>query len=176
MEKRGPRIELPNPFLFENGDRVASPADWTRRRLELRELLLDYEYGHAPPATGGVTVDEATPWRREHDGRSSVREMTLVMGPPTRRLPVRVQISVPRGREKKASPAIVRIGLGCPILGEVNERGYAFVAFEFRDLAPDAEGHAADGPAQQAFPDCDWGGFGGVGLGRFPRSGLPRDV
>ncbi|NOY83084.1 MAG: hypothetical protein GXP31_18955 [Kiritimatiellaeota bacterium] len=157
-ETHGPRIELPDPFVFENGRWVASPADWKRRRLEIRDLLLDIEYGHAPPSTGRVTAVAAAPWQPQHAGRSSTRDMTLAMGPPKSRLSVRMRISVPRGREKKPSPAVLRIGLGCPITGELTERGYALVEFEPRDLAPDAEGnHALAGPARQAYPDCDWG-------------------
>ena len=35
--------EFPDPFLFNDGSRVASPQDWPRRRAELLEQVLRYE-------------------------------------------------------------------------------------------------------------------------------------
>lgn len=39
---------LPDPLHFQNGEPVAAPADWQRRRTELLELFRRHVYGHAP--------------------------------------------------------------------------------------------------------------------------------
>src|SRR5881398_3223848 len=47
--------ELPDPFLFSDGHRVKSEADWGARRAELTEQILANEYGHLPPAPKSIT-------------------------------------------------------------------------------------------------------------------------
>ena len=41
---------LPDPFIFNNGSRVQSIREWEFRRVEIKEVLADIEYGHMPPA------------------------------------------------------------------------------------------------------------------------------
>src|SRR5438067_999065 len=50
--------ELPDPFVFADGHRVKSAADWTARRAELQELILQNEYGHLPPPPKSMTSIE----------------------------------------------------------------------------------------------------------------------
>ena len=51
-----PIEELPDPFLFAGGGRVADRADWSRRRDELRRALAHYEYGELPERPNRVEV------------------------------------------------------------------------------------------------------------------------
>jgi endo-1,4-beta-xylanase len=46
---------LPDPFQFYNGTRVKSPADWNRRREEIKNLVQYYEYGYLKPRPQTVT-------------------------------------------------------------------------------------------------------------------------
>lgn len=48
---------LPDLFQFDDGSRVKTPADWSRRRQELLRHLLAIEYGELP-ATGPIAVEE----------------------------------------------------------------------------------------------------------------------
>jgi hypothetical protein len=50
--------ELPDPFLMNDGTRVKTKADWAKRREEIKEIILYYQYGHIPPAPGNVTAKE----------------------------------------------------------------------------------------------------------------------
>lgn len=52
------RIELPDPFRFEDGRRVRSAQDWRNRRQELTDLILDIEYGRLPPAPAATTGEQ----------------------------------------------------------------------------------------------------------------------
>ena len=56
--------ELPDPFVFTDGRRVKTAADWAARRAELQELILRHEYGQWPLATAPL----------KHDGRLAVIE------------------------------------------------------------------------------------------------------
>src|SRR4051812_21969910 len=49
--------ELPDPFLFKDGTRVQSPPDWARRRREIIETALLYEYGFPPPTPANVKAE-----------------------------------------------------------------------------------------------------------------------
>src|ERR1700722_18737342 len=41
---------LPDPLVFANGRKVASRADWERRRIELLRLFEENVYGRSPGA------------------------------------------------------------------------------------------------------------------------------
>jgi len=41
-----PVTELPDPFIMDNGSRVANLSEWNKRREELKEKIQFYEYGH----------------------------------------------------------------------------------------------------------------------------------
>src|SRR4051812_16729068 len=58
--------ELPDPFKMNDGSRVKTKEDWQRRRAELREMVLGYEYGRMPPPppAGSVKASEH-PWKPE---------------------------------------------------------------------------------------------------------------
>lgn len=49
--------ELPNPFIFQNGQALSTIADWPRRRQEILNLLLDMEYGQLPPNSGNTIAE-----------------------------------------------------------------------------------------------------------------------
>ena len=53
-----PRIIKPfqDPFVFENGTNVETEEDWDVRREEIKELLLDLEYGHMPGRPDAIKV------------------------------------------------------------------------------------------------------------------------
>jgi len=147
--------ELPDPFRMNDGSRVETKQDWRRRREEIQGLLLQYEYGRIPPADDAVALDFEAPAEVRNDGKTSFRELRLKMGPESR-ITMTLHVYLPSGHPGPF-PTILRVGLGCPIVGEINERGYAFAAFEHRDLDPETEGYDVAGPAQAAYPEYDWG-------------------
>src|SRR5260221_10071335 len=75
--------ELPDPFVFNDGSRLKSPDDWTRRRKELVDLTLTYEYGALPPAIDNLkaTVASLTPTTRPSEmPRAAEPHILLTMG------------------------------------------------------------------------------------------------
>ena len=44
-----PNAKLPNPFVFLDGQKVETKADWDCRREEIKYLLQEYELGFKPP-------------------------------------------------------------------------------------------------------------------------------
>src|SRR5260221_8622954 len=58
VDQLPPVPELPDPFKFNDGSRMKTKADWEKRREEIKELVLTYEYGHPAPPPGNVTGRE----------------------------------------------------------------------------------------------------------------------
>jgi len=52
--------KLPDPFLFADGSRVRSAADWERRRQELYAPVIELQYGGMPPEPEFLEVDPLT--------------------------------------------------------------------------------------------------------------------
>jgi hypothetical protein len=46
---------LPDVFTMNDGTRVTTPAQWSKRREEMKAILEHYELGHAPPPPGNVS-------------------------------------------------------------------------------------------------------------------------
>jgi len=146
---------LPDPLVFQSGAPVASTDRWPARREEMRQLLLQYEYGHVPPAPGNVALDATLESGERFDGASAFRSLRLRFG-PDESLTTTVHLYVPADATGSL-PVILRFGLGGEHARTANARGYAFVCFEQTSLDPDTEGHDVVGPAQAAYPDQDWG-------------------
>ncbi len=150
-------LTLPDPFRFEDGNRVAARNEWLRRREEIKDLLLRQQYGRIPPAPDRITALETS---REdlRDGAGVRRKVMLTMGPPE--LSMRLTLTAPPG--DGPFPVIVRnvreteIRPTSPeIIALINRRGYALAEYLCSDLQADET--ALLGPAKTAYPDHDWG-------------------
>jgi hypothetical protein len=145
--------KLPDPFLMNNGKRVKSKADWTKRRKEIKAMMLYYQYGHMPPAPKNVTAKVLSS-ETVYDGGAIKKHILLSMG-PGRKIKVNVGIIIPKG--KGPFPVILKNDSGIlkvPITEEIIRRGYIVADYNRTDLDPDRK--ATVGPAQQAYPDYDW--------------------
>ncbi len=147
--------ELPDPLRFQDGSTVRSPEDWEKRRAEMKRLLLDYEYGHLPSGPFNVEAASVEDLGSEEIQTTHHRLVHLVVD-PAKRVPIDLHLYTPVAA-KTPMPVIVGIGKGCPNIAELNSRGYAFACFAHRELDPDTEGRDDIGPAQAAYPECDWG-------------------
>src|ERR1700759_157658 len=73
------RAAMPDPLVRDDGSRV-TPADWEKRRGEMKEIIQDYAIGHAPPAPGNVegTIVKSAALR---GGDIAYRLVKLTFGP-----------------------------------------------------------------------------------------------
>lgn len=153
---RLPRIEgLPDPFALIGGGRVRSRADWSKRRAQIRELLLTHQYGHVPPppppknVRGRVVATEPLP------GGAVKQTVALTFG-PQRRLHLQLGLVAPPG--PGPFPAVVHLDHRGPFAVKntalITGRGYLLAGLDPTLLAPDQAGIV--GPAQAAYPKHDW--------------------
>jgi hypothetical protein len=148
--------ELPDPFVFQDGTRVKTPLDWQRRRAELAQLLLYYQYGRMPPPFGNVKGEElsSTP---NQELEATEKRIKLTMGPGAK-LTVPLELTIPLGRGP--FPVIIRGDL-CwgkakpPIPQKVIQRGYILAEFDRTAIVPDKNDRTQ--AAWALYPEFDWG-------------------
>ncbi len=145
--------ELPDPFLMNDGSRVATKADWAKRREEIKAMMLYYQYGHMPPPPQNLTAEELSS-KRMYDGAATEKRLLLSMG-PGKKVKINVGMIIPRGRGPFAVILKNDTGLGrVPIAEEIVKRGYIVAEYVRTDLDPDSKNTV--GPAQAAYPEYDW--------------------
>ena len=146
---------LPDPLVFKDGSKVETKADWARRRDEMLADILAIGYGHLPEAVPAVEVVKVKDYRAGSTEHGYRRGATIKTGPKGE-IKIQVGLRMPRGGEGPY-PVIVKIGSGHPAEDEMNRRGWAIASFDTGMLDPGGEGQDEIGPAQQAYPDLDWG-------------------
>jgi endo-1,4-beta-xylanase len=147
--------ELPDPFLMRDGQRVSTREEWAKRRLEITEMLLHYEYGHLPPAPASVLVEEETV-RDAFDGKARVHEFVLRMNGKDG-FSMHAGVIVPTAGGPKF-PVVVAVN---PVYGphgeatarQVIERGYAFAGFAYHDVDNDKDDRSVG--VYPFYPDSD---------------------
>jgi hypothetical protein len=147
--------ELPNPFVFDDGSQMKTAADWPKRRQEIFEKVMYYEYGRMPAAPGNVEGEEVFS-AKNADLNASEKTIRLAMG-PGHKIVFGVLLTIPNG--KGPFPVIID-GDGCwgrikePIRKLVIERGYILAEFDRTQITLDAKGPRNG--AQLVYPEYDW--------------------
>ena len=126
--------ELPDPFRFTDGRRVASPEEWPARRGEMLELLLKYEYGHVPPAPGNVALDAVLESGTRSEGASTFQAVRIKFG-PKQSLSTTVHLYLPTSASGPM-PLVLRFGLGGEHASAANAAGFAFACLDQTSLDP----------------------------------------
>jgi hypothetical protein len=148
--------ELPDPFVFRDGNRVATRDDWNRRRAEIISMLAYYEYGHMPPAPDKVQAQVVSD---EAVFEDAARELRVVLNlGPGGTLKVNVGVYIPQG---KPGPFPVIFAIEPvwmdhlrPVARKMVERGYIFAGFRREDLDED-NADRSDG-VHPLYPGYDW--------------------
>nr|MDQ3001966.1 S9 family peptidase [Fibrobacterota bacterium] len=146
--------ELPDPFLMADGKRVATLADWRKRREELKALILHYEYGHFPPAPTNIQATEISS-TSALGGKATEKRVRLTMGPESK-VSFNVRLLIPTG---KPGPFSVLLKNDeklneMPIQEEAIDRGYIVAEFVRVEIAPDKAGRTTG--VYPLYPDFDW--------------------
>ena len=152
-----------DPFMFNNGTRVQTEADWQARRIEIKETLLDLEYGHMPsghPDNITVQVIQSKLLGGGHILNTTKIIMTPNSSQPSLTINFTLWVYIPNGTGP--FPTIVKVGQeGIGSQEEMSavmlERGYIYACYDHTELDPDTEGYDVQGPCQEAYPSYDWG-------------------
>lgn len=164
LKGQDPRVwikgSFPNPFIFNNGSAVSSVPEWNERRGEIKDILMDIEYGHLPGVPDALNVTLLENETRADNSTKVVVNITVVPSnsTPGQNFTFTTDIYVPEG--SGPFPAIVKVSPDGTGTQEENNMtitgsGYIYACFHHVDLDPDQEGVV--GPAQAAYPGHDWG-------------------
>ncbi|MBN2153141.1 MAG: hypothetical protein JW839_16935, partial [Candidatus Lokiarchaeota archaeon] len=149
---------FPDPFMFNNGTRVDSGSDWDARRAEIKDLLLETEYGTMPGHPDRINGTETS--TIDLGGGRTLHVVALTVVPsnasPAVSFGFTAWLFVPAGAAP--FPAVVKVGKdGDGFNQSAMDRGYLYACYDNHDLDPDTEGYDTDGPAQVAYPEHSWG-------------------
>jgi len=139
-----PRVNgLPDPLKFLDGRPVRTPADWTARRAEIRQLFEKYQTGTFPQRP---KLDRAVVLDETRGNGYIIRNVRLEFGPGGKGS-MRAQVMIPDG--KGPFPVLMAstlAGWGPSLL----RRGYISAGFAGNDAMDDAAALA------QLYPDYDF--------------------
>ena len=158
MDKLPEIRELLDPFVMNDGSKVRTREDWEKRRGEIRELILQYEYGRIPtePTTVKAVENGSEP---EPQGHGIVKHLSLSMGPGGK-VTTPLVLTLPQGQ---GPFAVIVKGDLCwgrvkpEIVGQIVSRGYALAEFDRTQIAPDKNDRTTG--VFPLYPDHDWGGL-----------------
>lgn len=146
--------QFPDPFMMQDGQRVANKRDWNERRKEIISLVLGYEYGHTPPKPRNLIyqLDSEEPKLK---GNATLRKYLLEFG-PRHACKLHVEMLIPNGN---GPFPVLLTGDGCwgeaPLQNEIIDRGYILVQFDRTEIAPDSP--QRDIGVYPYYPGYDWG-------------------
>lgn len=157
--EQSPHAELPDLFRFEDGRQVRTEADWQRRRRELRDLIVDLEYGGLPPTPSGVTGERLHTHKVARFLDASYTQYRLVNNDAPA-FHFRLDVLVPTG----AGPfPVVLTGDGCyrfvtdELTVEILRRGFILAQFSRTAVVPDLYHSDRDTGLYRAYPDRTFG-------------------
>jgi hypothetical protein len=136
---------FPDPFVFENGTRVTSEADWNLRRDEIKSMMMDIQYGNMPGRPDAMNATIVNTETRTDN--STYKEVILTIIPfnttPASHFNFTLDIYTPNGTGP--FPAICKVskdgqGTQVPNNQTITDRGYIYACFHHTDLDPDENG------------------------------------
>lgn len=127
--------KLPDPFVFENGERLVQKEDWEKRKKEIYKTAVELQYGGVVPAPEVLTVEPVY----INKGNPSVYRIRTGKNEKT----LSFDITVFKAEKGKALPTVIS-GDGCfgyaynpDYVNTFLNNGINFVIFNRTDLMPD---------------------------------------
>ena len=105
-ESKVPAYTLPDPLVFNNGDKVLNEKDWERRRAEILKLFEDEVYGMSPVWKGKIIPVEMSSKTDALGGTAIRREIQLILKNGSRELSMVMLLYLP----KSSDPVPVFLG------------------------------------------------------------------
>ena len=151
-----------DPFVFNNGSRVHTQDDWQLRREEIKDMILNIEYGTIPDRPDQLIVSELD--TNTNEDRTSMKTLNFKViprnGSTEHIFNFTVWLYLPA--TSGPHPVLLKVakdGIGSqvPVNNTIVNRNYTYICFEHIALDPDTEGYDTIGPAQAAYPNYTWG-------------------
>ncbi|NQT18556.1 MAG: hypothetical protein HQ592_02545 [Planctomycetes bacterium] len=152
-------VELPNPFLFADGRKVRTTEDWLCRRKELRDLVVEIEYGGLPPTPSGVS-GEALHTHKEARFLDSSFTQYRIINNDHPSFHFRLDVLTPPG---EGPFPVVLTGDGCyryvtdDTTMNILRRGFMLAQFSRTAIVPDLYRSDRDSGLYRVYPEGEYG-------------------
>lgn len=152
--------ELPDPFIFDNGNAVRSASDWEKRRHEIYNTVIEEQYGTMPPKPDFLDVETLYIGGKGHSN-------TYKITTGTKKNPISFTMLVFLPNTEKLCPAIIDGDL-CfgyafedGFITSATDNGVAFVLFNRTELAHDINNEGrSKGALYKTYPEYSFGAIG----------------
>lgn len=139
--------KMPDPFAKADGTRM-TPEEWALHRAEIRDRIVDIEYGGMPPRPEYLRIEELTGYRRGHVGTW----YKIHAGTKEKQISFTLELSVPMivPPEKEYDPwteeevfPVILTGDGCyenmesDVMEEAHKHGFVAAKFNRLEMAND---------------------------------------
>ncbi len=144
---------LPDPFLFADGTRVKTRADWERRRKEILDTAVELEFGGMPPKPERFELETMQVRGGVHSYRIHIWE-----GKEHFTFPMQIYVPKETFDRTKKHP-ILLCGDGCyiycndAVIAEAERRGWLVAKFNRVELAHDMYNTSRDTGIYPLYPD-----------------------
>ncbi|MBB16049.1 hypothetical protein CMK22_12305 [Candidatus Poribacteria bacterium] len=163
--------KLPDPFLKEDGNRVVTLEDWNLRRQEIKDMIINIQYGSMPNSPEKVTITNLE--SKTLDGGETQDELYFDFVPkrdqPEIKFGMNVTVLSPsveavKRRQNSVKdfgvngiPALIYVGKS--VFYDLLQNGYMMICYENNQLEPMEMGNPIVGPAQQAYEELEPGKY-----------------
>ena len=163
--------KLPDPFLKEDGNRVVTLEDWNLRRQEIKDMIVNIQYGSMPNSPEKVTITNLE--SKTLDGGETQDELYFDFVPkrdqPEIKFGMNVTVLSPsveavKRRQNSVKdfgvngiPALIYVGKS--VFYDLLQNGYMMICYENNQLEPMEMGNPIVGPAQQAYEELEPGKY-----------------
>jgi len=139
--------KMPDPFLKADGTRM-TPEEWAANRDQIRDMIVDIEYGGMPPRPEYLRIEPLTGYRRGHVGTW----YKIYAGTKEKQISFTLELSVPMvvAPEKEYEPwteaevfPVILTGDGCyenmesDVMAEAHKHGFIAAKFNRLEMAND---------------------------------------
>jgi hypothetical protein len=153
---------LPNPLEFLNNTTVNDLATWNQRREEIKELFMENEYGHRPPAPQ-MEILGKTDWKVNAASGVKTQTVTVKMTNGDRSITTSVYIAIPAvATADNPRPIMMShedlYNFGGTIYdftdrSTYTNAGWCGAGIEYTEFAPDSPATARTGKLYQLYGD-----------------------
>ncbi|MFA7636218.1 MAG: hypothetical protein WCX81_00485 [Monoglobales bacterium] len=150
--------KLPDPFIFENGDRVNTKEDWNKRKKEIYNTAVEFQYGTMPPNPEFLEIEELFISGKRKNYR-------IITG--TKENPVIFSMYVFLPNKDGKFPVIIdgdmcfNYAFSESFIKTITENDIAYVLFDRTELAPDRYNDGKRiGQMYKTYPEYTFGALG----------------
>ncbi|HIO49243.1 TPA: hypothetical protein EYN23_18095 [Candidatus Poribacteria bacterium] len=163
--------ELPNPFLMKDGSRVVTEEDWNQRRQEIKDMMINIQYGSIPSSPEEVKIKHLE--SKMLDGGETQEELYFEFVPkrdqPEIKFGMNVTVLFPsleavkkrkmsvEGFGRNGIPALIYVGKS--VFHDLLQSGYMMICYENNQLEPIEMGNPIVGPVRQAYEKLEPGKY-----------------